>query len=82
MQHDLGTFPNAVGYPKGDDEAMPLEECGNMVIMMLAYAQAKNSSDYLVENWDLLSKWANYLIRDSRVPMRQLSTDDFAGKLA
>lgn len=37
--HDLGVYPNARGYPAGDDWPMPLEECGNMIIMTLAYAQ-------------------------------------------
>ncbi|GJN78449.1 glutaminase GtaA [Purpureocillium lilacinum] len=81
-QHDLGTFPNAVGHPKGDDEPMPLEECGNMVVMMLAYAQRKHNDQYLADNWDLLEKWAGYLIEDAKIPANQLSTDDFAGHLA
>lgn len=35
--HDLGThFPNATGHPDGDDEYMPVEECGDMLIMGLA----------------------------------------------
>jgi hypothetical protein len=34
--HDLGVFPNATGHPDGDDEYMPVEECGNMLIMGLA----------------------------------------------
>ncbi|KAL4810523.1 hypothetical protein BDV18DRAFT_131191 [Aspergillus unguis] len=35
--HDLGThFPNATGHPDGKDEYMPLEECGNILIMGLA----------------------------------------------
>lgn len=81
-QHDLGRFPRALGYPKGDDEPMPLEECGNMIIMMLAYSQRKHDNKYLADNWDLLSKWAEYLIRDAKIPANQLSTDDFAGHLA
>ncbi|KAG6004962.1 hypothetical protein E4U21_000585 [Claviceps maximensis] len=81
-QHDLGRFPRANGYPKGDDEAMPLEECGNMIIMMLAYAQRKHDDRYLADNWDLLVKWAQYMIEDAKIPAQQLSTDDFAGHLA
>ncbi|ODA80748.1 hypothetical protein RJ55_03707 [Drechmeria coniospora] len=81
-QHDLGTFPVALGHPKGDDEPMPLEECGNMVIMMLAYAQRQHNPKYLADNWDLLEKWAAYLIHDAKIPANQLSTDDFAGHLA
>jgi hypothetical protein len=35
--HDLGThFPNLTGYPDGRDEYMPVEECGDMLIMGLA----------------------------------------------
>ncbi|KAL2162636.1 hypothetical protein VTH06DRAFT_6472 [Thermothelomyces fergusii] len=39
--HDLGAhFPNATGHPDGRDEYMPVEECGNMLIMGLALANA------------------------------------------
>jgi len=34
--HDMGVFPNGTGYPDGNDEYMPVEECGNMLIMALA----------------------------------------------
>ncbi|OBT63519.1 hypothetical protein VE03_06991 [Pseudogymnoascus sp. 23342-1-I1] len=34
--HDIGTFPIGKGYADGRDEYMPLEECGNMLIMGLA----------------------------------------------
>lgn len=35
--HDLGThFPNATGHADGNDEYMPVEECGDMLIMGLA----------------------------------------------
>ncbi|KXJ92772.1 hypothetical protein Micbo1qcDRAFT_145838 [Microdochium bolleyi] len=35
--HDLGAhFPNATGHNDGRDEYMPVEECGNMLIMGLA----------------------------------------------
>lgn len=39
--HDLGShFPNATGHPDGKDEYMPVEECGNMLIMSLALANS------------------------------------------
>lgn len=39
--HDLGThFPNATGHPDGNDEYMPVEECGNILIMGLAIANS------------------------------------------
>lgn len=39
--HDLGThFPNATGHPDGNDEYMPVEECGNILMMGLALANS------------------------------------------
>lgn len=81
-EHDLGTFPVAKGYPGGGDEAMPLEECGNMIIMTLAYANRTGDVEYLVNHYAKLSQWASFLVDESLVPANQLSTDDFAGTLA
>ncbi|KAL2198179.1 hypothetical protein P885DRAFT_34650 [Corynascus similis CBS 632.67] len=80
--HDLGTFPVARGYPNGDDEPMPLEECGNMIIMVLAYAQRTGDNAYLSDHYPILSQWAEFLVDESLIPADQLSTDDFAGTLA
>ncbi|KAG4220554.1 Glutaminase A, partial [Phytophthora cactorum] len=80
--HDLGTFPVARGYPKGDDELMPLEECGNMIIMVLAYAQRTDDDDYLAQHYPILKQWAGYLVDEALIPADQISTDDFAGSLA
>lgn len=81
-EHDLGTFPVAQGYPQGNDEAMPLEECGNMIIMTLAYAQRTGDIAYLSTHYPRLAKWAQFLVEESLIPASQLSTDDFAGTLA
>jgi hypothetical protein len=44
--HDLGThFPNATGHPDGNDEYMPVEECGNILIMGLALVNSLRYSD-------------------------------------
>lgn len=80
--HDLGHYPKALGYDKGNDEKMPLEECGNMILLTLIYSQRANDVQYLYDNYKLLSQWAQYLIEDAKVPDNQLSTDDFAGQLA
>ncbi|QDS74726.1 hypothetical protein FKW77_000837 [Venturia effusa] len=80
--HDLGThYPNATGHPDGKDEEMPVEECGNMLIMTLAYAQRTNDIAYLKAHYPILVQWTNFLVNDSLIPANQLSTDDFAGKL-
>ena len=81
-EHDLGTFPVAKGYPDGNDEPMPLEECGNMIIMTLAYAQRTGDTGYLSAHYPRLSQWAQFLVEESLIPANQLSTDDFAGTLA
>ncbi|RYP39349.1 hypothetical protein DL767_002260 [Monosporascus sp. MG133] len=80
--HDLGIFPLAKGYPDGNDEPMPVEESGNMIIMVLAYAQRTGNVDYLDAHYPILKQWADYLVDESLIPAYQLSTDDFAGKLA
>ena len=39
--HDIGAhYPNATGHPDGNDEYMPVEECGNILIMGLALANS------------------------------------------
>ncbi|KAF2659697.1 glutaminase GtaA [Lophiostoma macrostomum CBS 122681] len=81
--HDLGAhYPNATGHTDGADEAMPIEECGNNIIMVLAYAQRSGNTDYLHQHYPILKQWAEYLVEDSLYPAEQLSTDDFAGHLA
>ncbi|KAH6604549.1 glutaminase a [Trichoderma cornu-damae] len=78
--HDLGRFPQALGYPQGNDEAMPLEECGNMIIMMLSYAQKTGDVDYLRQHWTLMAQWAEYLIEDAKIPANQLNQTNLAIK--
>ncbi|CAJ2502899.1 Uu.00g102930.m01.CDS01 [Anthostomella pinea] len=80
--HDLGTFPLAKGYPDGSDEPQPLEECGNMLIMVLAYAQRTGDNAYLATHYNILKQWAGYLVDEALIPADQISTDDFAGSLA
>ena len=44
--HDLGAhFPNLTGHPKGLDEYMPVEECGNILIMGLAIVNSLSHGD-------------------------------------
>jgi hypothetical protein len=81
--HDIGShYPNATGHPDGNDEPMPLEECGNMAIMALAFAQKSGDTAYLESHYTILRQWTDYLIEDALYPANQISTDDFAGPLA
>lgn len=80
--HDLGAnYPNATGHHDGKDEPQPLEECGNMLIMTLAYAERTNDIDYLSQHYKILDQWTQYLIDEALIPADQISTDDFAGSL-
>ncbi len=45
--HDIGShFPNATGHADGKDEYMPVEECGNMLIMGLAFVNSMRQGSH------------------------------------
>lgn len=81
------TYPPYYLYPAGARVydlryQMPVEECGNMLIM-LAAAQAYGASPELAKTYrPLLDKWVQYLLTYGEDPGEQLCTDDFAGHLA
>lgn len=83
--HDVGRYPKANGqrYNPGKLEGqMPVEECGNMLLMTAAVARAEGDAAYAERHWDLLTQWADYLKDKGLDPENQLCTDDFAGHLA
>ena len=84
--HDAGQFPllNGQVYSSGTDpqDQMPVEECGNMLLMTAAATAASGDMSFVNESWELLTTWAGYLRQHGLDPENQLCTDDFAGHLA
>ncbi|WP_439523006.1 glutaminase domain-containing protein [Marivita sp.] len=89
--HDLGVYPKANGqayknfHVPGTEDAlaaqMPVEECGNMLLLTTSVCMREESVDYARDNWDLLQQWCDYLVDHGLDPEPQLVTDDFTGMM-
>jgi hypothetical protein len=85
--HDLGRYPKANGQrygggEKSEDRQMPVEECGNMLILAAVVSHVDGDTEYADRHWAVLARWAAYLETKGLDPENQLCTDDFAGHLA
>ncbi len=86
--HDLGTYPLANGQTYGggektEENQMPVEESGNMLLLIDAVARApingKPNTALAAQYWPKLTQWAEFLKARGLDPENQLTTDDFAG---
>ncbi|TCD64701.1 hypothetical protein EIP91_003775 [Steccherinum ochraceum] len=79
--HDLGShYPQATGLANGG-LTMPIEETGNMLIMVLSYIQRTGDTSLATQYHSLLDQWAQYLQSNALNPTSQMSSDAFAGAL-
>jgi hypothetical protein len=62
----------------GNDEYMPVEECGNMIFMALAYSQFTSNTHYLEKHYKILKQWTSYLVDFGLIPATQGLTHENA----
>ena len=53
---------------------MPVEESGNMLIMLGALAHIEGSAEYAGQHWEVISQWAAYLKSRGMDPENQICT--------
>lgn len=80
-------YPPYYMYPSGSNvyglrDQMPVEECGNMLIMTAMVCCMEQNVSFALPYMETLKKWREYLIRYGADPGEQLCTDDFAGHLS
>lgn len=83
--HDVGQYPLINGQVYCNNELrgqMPVEECGNVIIVVDAICRRDGDYSFAKENFSLLNKWYDYLVKYGEDPGEQLCTDDFAGHMS
>lgn len=75
--HDIGIYPIANGQVT--NTLLPVEESGNMLILVAAIATMEGNARYAEQHWETLSGWADFLVKKGFDPEYQENTDVFAG---
>ena len=88
--HDAGSYPilgtQRYGLREGGilllEMQMPVEECGNILILMENIILFEKNTDFVAPHMDTLATWVKYLEKYGNDPENQLCSDDFAGHMA
>ena len=88
--HDAGSYPilgtQRYGLREGGilllEMQMPVEECGNILILMENIILFEKNTDFVAPHMETLAKWVKYLEKYGNDPENQLCSDDFAGHVA
>ena len=88
--HDAGSYPilgtQRYGLREGGilllEMQMPVEECGNILILMENIILFEKKVDFVAPHMETLAKWVKYLEKYGNDPENQLCSDDFAGHMA
>jgi hypothetical protein len=56
---------------------MPMEESGNIFLMLAGIVQRLNTTDFLRPYWNVMEMWAQYLNSSLPDPGDQFCPDDF-----
>ena len=78
--HDIGIYPIANGQISGT--LLPVEESGNMLILVAAIATMEGNAGYAEQHWKTLSQWADFLAKKGFDPDSEENTDVFTGRSA
>eukprot|EP01059_Diplonema_ambulator_P010785 TRINITY_DN2081_c0_g1_i1.p1 TRINITY_DN2081_c0_g1~~TRINITY_DN2081_c0_g1_i1.p1 ORF type:complete len:1269 (+),score=327.88 TRINITY_DN2081_c0_g1_i1:1956-5762(+) len=76
--HHLGHWP-VCDLPPNKQEQMPVEETGNLMILINYIVQQQNDTKWLAPFWDVIEMWGKYLPTALPDPGNQMCTDDFEG---
>lgn len=75
------SMPNENGELFNFDYQMPVEECGNMLVMIASTIAVDGDTTLARKYFNSLKTWVKYLKKYGLMPGNQLCTDDFAGHL-